>query len=117
MYLHDQILFVESVAVSPAIQERGVGWARMNYVENVAIQKDVKIQLYTNTKMYKNIAMYQQLGYKVVDTRQEDGYSRFFSRNPSQSDSLQSAFAIFLVQHRSLIAKVGLSYERISGQY
>jgi ribosomal protein S18 acetylase RimI-like enzyme len=73
MYLHDQILFVESVAVSPAIQERGVGWARMNYVENVAIQKDVKIQLYTNTKMYKNIAMYQQLGYKVVDTRQEDG--------------------------------------------
>jgi ribosomal protein S18 acetylase RimI-like enzyme len=78
MYLHDQILFLESVVVSPAMQGRGVGRAHMNYAENVAIQKDVNIRLYTNTKMYENIAMYQNLSYKVIDTRQEDGYSRIF---------------------------------------
>ena len=64
-------LLVESVAVSPAFQGRGLGRRLMAHAETLARSSGfMEIRLYTNQRFVENIELYRRLGYHVE--REED---------------------------------------------
>ena len=72
-------LLVENVAVHPSAQGRGVGRALMAFAETQARGSGVRtLRLYTNEIMLDNIRLYEYLGYRELERRLEDGYSRVF---------------------------------------
>jgi GNAT superfamily N-acetyltransferase len=74
-------LLLESVAVDPATQGRGVGRALIAFAEQAAAESGLEaVELYTNAAMAGNLELYPRLGYDAVDRRTEDGYDRVFFR-------------------------------------
>jgi ribosomal protein S18 acetylase RimI-like enzyme len=75
-------LLVESVAVDPNFQRRGIGRALMAHAERHAEEHDLdELRLYTNAAMTENLNLYPRLGYREDDRRTEDGFDRvFFSK-------------------------------------
>ena len=60
----DGVLLIESVAVGPAAQGRGLGPRLLAFAEQQARARGLStLRLYTNEKMVSNIALYQRLGY------------------------------------------------------
>jgi GNAT superfamily N-acetyltransferase len=59
-------LLIENVAVSPALQGRGLGRKLLAHAEQVAASLGhSKIKLYTNKLFAENVRFYQKLGYGV----------------------------------------------------
>jgi ribosomal protein S18 acetylase RimI-like enzyme len=59
-------LLIVNVAVSPAVQGRGLGRQLLAHAERLAIEAGYReIRLYTNKLMDVNIALYQRLGYRI----------------------------------------------------
>jgi len=76
-------LLLESVAVAPAFQGRGIGGALIAFAEAQAADLGLgAVELYTNAAMTDNLALYPRLGYDEVERRTEDGYDRVFFRKP-----------------------------------
>lgn len=77
----DGALLLESVAVAPGLQGRGIGGALIAFAEAQAVELDLRaVELYTNAAMTDNLALYPRLGYEEVGRRTEDGYDRVFFR-------------------------------------
>jgi ribosomal protein S18 acetylase RimI-like enzyme len=74
-------LMLESVAVDPPAQGRGVGRALIGWAERHARAAGLEaVELYTNAAMAGNVALYPRLGYRMVGRRTEEGYDRVFFR-------------------------------------
>jgi ribosomal protein S18 acetylase RimI-like enzyme len=74
-------LLLESVAVSPAHQGRGIGRALIGHAERLASARGLdRVELYTNALMTENLAMYPRLGYERAGRRHDGGYDRVFFR-------------------------------------
>jgi ribosomal protein S18 acetylase RimI-like enzyme len=59
-------LLVENVAVSPALQGRGLGRRLMAHAEALAtLQGCAEVRLYTNRLFVANIELYWRLGYRI----------------------------------------------------
>ena len=81
LYPRQGHLHVENVAVLPSRQGLGLGRALLSFVETEAVRRGLQtIELYTNVKMTENLEFYPRLGYREVDRREEDGFSRVFFR-------------------------------------
>lgn len=62
-------LLIESVAVSPDHQKRGLGTVLLQHAEKQAEQLELpKLRLYTNQKFRSNIDFYQRFGFKIERT-------------------------------------------------
>jgi ribosomal protein S18 acetylase RimI-like enzyme len=76
-------LLLESVAVDPAHQGRGIGRSLIDHAERVARDAGLgAVELYTNARMTENLRLYRSLGYELVDRRREDGFDRVFFSKP-----------------------------------
>jgi GNAT superfamily N-acetyltransferase len=74
-------LLLESVAVDPAHQGRGIGRSLIDHAEQVARDAGLgAVELYTNARMTENLRLYPSLGYDLIDRRREDGFDRVFFR-------------------------------------
>lgn len=72
---------LESVAVDPAHQGRGIGRSLIDHAEQVARDAGLgAVDLYTNAHMTENLRLYPSLGYALVDRRREHGFDRVFFR-------------------------------------
>jgi GNAT superfamily N-acetyltransferase len=78
-YPRPEALFIENVAVDPAVQGQGCGKLLLQFAEQHA--RDLKLatlSLYTNEVMTENLGFYAHLGFIEVDRRHEDGYDRVY---------------------------------------
>jgi len=81
--LQGPALLLESVAVDPSDQGRGIGRLLIGHAEQVARDAGLgAVELYTNAHMTENLRLYPSLGYDLVDRRHEDGFDRVFFRKP-----------------------------------
>ncbi|HEX8102317.1 MAG TPA: GNAT family N-acetyltransferase [Solirubrobacteraceae bacterium] len=72
-------LHVLCLAIEPARQGAGLGRALMAHAEAVARERGLpEVRVYTNAAMTESLAFYPRLGYREVDRRVEDGYSRVY---------------------------------------
>ena len=81
--LGDTALLLESVAVDPANQGRGIGRSLIDHAQRVARDAGLgAVELYTNAHMTENLRLYPSLGFDLVDRRREDGFDRvYFSKS------------------------------------
>ncbi|MEM6670466.1 MAG: GNAT family N-acetyltransferase [Pseudomonadota bacterium] len=74
-------MHLETVAVAPAHQGKGVGRALIEHAEIEARQRKLgTVALYTNVCMTENLGLYAVLGYEETERRTEDGFDRVFFR-------------------------------------
>ncbi|GAB2571312.1 acetyltransferase [Paractinoplanes abujensis] len=72
-------LEVETIAVSPAAQGRGVGARLLAFADQRARELGLpEVRLCTNVAMVENIAYYPRRGYVETHRQREDGFSRVF---------------------------------------
>jgi len=75
----EDALFIENIAVDPAIQRKGYGRALLAFAERDARRLGLTaLRLYTNAAMTENLTYYPRLGFRETDRREEDGYKRVF---------------------------------------
>jgi ribosomal protein S18 acetylase RimI-like enzyme len=81
LQMQDTVLLLESVAVDPAHQGRGIGRSLIDHAEQVARDAGLgAVVLYTNAHMTENLRLYPSLGYDLIERRHEDGFDRVFFR-------------------------------------
>ncbi len=74
---------IETIAVDPRVQGRGVGRQLLSFAESQAKQSGyTSIYLSTHKLMYESQAIYGHLGYVEFDRRIVNGYDRIFVRKP-----------------------------------
>lgn len=72
-------LWLDTIAVDPAWQGRGIGRALLAFAEEEARRRNLpELRLLTHQAMLSNIALYARLGYVETDRRVEDGFARVF---------------------------------------
>jgi ribosomal protein S18 acetylase RimI-like enzyme len=72
-------LWIDNVAVEPALKGQGLGRALMAFAEQEARARSLaEIRLLTNALMQANIALYARLGYAETERRQEKGRARVY---------------------------------------
>jgi len=75
----DDHLLLESIAVAPGAQGRGLGALLMRRAEDDAHDAGrTEVRLYTNAAMTENIAMYPRFGYVETHRGGQDGFRRVF---------------------------------------
>lgn len=72
-------MMLENVAVRSAATGQGIGKRLIGLCERMAKQSSLTaVRLYTNEKMTENLSLYPHLGYREIDRRSEQGFSRVF---------------------------------------
>jgi GNAT superfamily N-acetyltransferase len=72
-------LWIDNVAVEPALKGQGLGRLLMAFAEDEAGRRGFgEIRLLTNALMQSNIALYARLGYAETERRQEKGRARVY---------------------------------------
>ena len=72
-------LWVDNVAVEPALHGRGLGRALLAFAEDEARRRGhAELRLLTNERMTRNIVLYARLGYAETERREEDGLRRVY---------------------------------------
>lgn len=85
-FAREAALFVESVAVLPDQQGRGIGRALLTFAEAHARDAGLaRIELYTNARMTRNLALYPRLGYRETGRRVEAAFERVFFEKPLEA--------------------------------
>jgi len=75
----DDYLLLDTVAILPEFQGKGLGKQLIGFAEQYAAANGYpEIRLYTNEKMTENIPFYKNLGYSEYDRKVEDGFSRVY---------------------------------------
>lgn len=75
------VMFLENVAVDPAMAGRGIGKALISLCENAARDAGVTaVTLYTNVAMTANQSLYPYLGYEETHRHTDDGFHRVYYR-------------------------------------
>jgi GNAT superfamily N-acetyltransferase len=73
--------YIDTVAVVPAMQGKGVGRALLIFAEREAARRGYRsIYLCTNVKMTENQAFYPKIGYVEYERKFDQGYDRIFYR-------------------------------------
>ena len=88
LVLHAQppAMFVESVAVLPERQGRGLGRELLRFAESRARTAGLaEVTLYTNERMTENLTFYPALGYDETGRGIQDGFARVFYRKVLRS--------------------------------
>jgi ribosomal protein S18 acetylase RimI-like enzyme len=74
-------LLLESVAVAPSHQGRGIGRRLIEHAEALAREGGLEsVELYTNVHMTENLSLYPALGYEETGRATEDGFERVYFR-------------------------------------
>jgi GNAT superfamily N-acetyltransferase len=72
-------LWLDNVAVEPALKGQGLGRALLAFAEAEARRRRLpEVRLLTHQRMRSNIALYARAGYVETDWRTEDGFDRVF---------------------------------------
>jgi GNAT superfamily N-acetyltransferase len=72
-----QAMLLDTVAVRPDAQGKGLGRALVAFCEKAARQAGLpRVRLYTNAKMTANLTLYPRMGYVPTGRRTEDGFDR-----------------------------------------
>jgi len=80
-YETDLGFYIDTVAVSPSSQGRGVGRALLEFAEQEAVRRGFRsIYLCTNSMMAENQVLYPRIGYVEYERKKEAGYDRVFYR-------------------------------------
>jgi ribosomal protein S18 acetylase RimI-like enzyme len=79
----DDHLHLETVAVAPDMQGRGVGGRLLAFAEERAAAAGLgEVRLYTNEKMTENLAFYARHGYRETHRDEQHGFRRVFFTKP-----------------------------------
>lgn len=80
-YETDAGFYIDTVAVLPDCQGKGVGKALLQFAEQEAIRRNFEsLYLCTNSKMTENQVLYPRIGYVEFDRQVVSGYDRVFYR-------------------------------------
>jgi GNAT superfamily N-acetyltransferase len=80
-YETEQGFYIDTVAVIPALQGRGVGRALLEFAEGEALRRGFgSLYLCTNVKMTENQVLYPKIGYVEYEHKHDQGYDRIFYR-------------------------------------
>jgi GNAT superfamily N-acetyltransferase len=80
-YETEQGFYIDTVAVIPALQGRGVGRALLEFAEDEALRRGyISLYLCTNVKMTENQVLYPKIGYVEYERKGDQGYDRIFYR-------------------------------------
>lgn len=72
-------ILLDNVAVSPAMQGRGLGRALIAFAERESRRRGfAELRLYTHALMVENIALYGRLGFSEIGRVQEKGFDRIY---------------------------------------
>jgi ribosomal protein S18 acetylase RimI-like enzyme len=75
----DGYLHLETVAVAPETQGRGVGGRLLGFAEEQAAAAGLgEVRLYTNEAMTENLAFYGRHGYRETHRTEQHGFRRVF---------------------------------------
>jgi len=78
---HGQAILLDTVALLPSSQGKGLGRKFMEFAENFAVKRGKpEIFLYTNQLMTENQSFYAKAGYSEYDRKVEDGFARIYYR-------------------------------------
>ncbi len=76
-------LWIDNVAVEPALKGQGLGRALMDFAEAEARRRNLpELRLLTNARMTTNIALYARLGFAETERREEKGRARVYMAKP-----------------------------------
>jgi GNAT superfamily N-acetyltransferase len=76
-------LLLDSVAVRPDVQGRGIGTRLLDLAEDHARSLHLgEIRLYTNEAMTENLSYYPRHGYVETHRAEQDGFRRVYFRKP-----------------------------------
>lgn len=76
-------LWVDNVAVEPAVKGQGLGRILMAFAEAEARRRGLaELRLLTNALMAANIALYTRLGFVETERRTEKGRARVYMAKP-----------------------------------
>ena len=76
-------LFVETLAVPPEHQRKGVGTRLMRFADSEARRFGLtEVSLYTHSRMAPSLAFYRALGFALRERREEHGYERIYLVRP-----------------------------------
>lgn len=76
-------MHLDTVAVHPDAQGRGLGGHLVGWVEKTALRAGLcEVRLYTHARMRANVAWYPRLGYRIHARRQTFGFARIYFRKP-----------------------------------
>ncbi|WP_037670953.1 GNAT family N-acetyltransferase [Streptomyces griseus] len=79
--VHEDHLFLDSIAVRPDAHGKGVGRRLLGFVDERARASGVpEVRLYTNAMMWENQKIYPKYGYEVVERRVDGPYDRIHYR-------------------------------------
>jgi ribosomal protein S18 acetylase RimI-like enzyme len=74
-------LYLDSIAVHPDAQGKGVGGRLLRFVEAHARALGLpELRLYTNAMMWENQKVYPKFGYEVTERRVDGPYDRIHYR-------------------------------------
>ncbi len=76
---HPDHLLLESVAVAPDVQGRGIGSALLRFTDEQAAAAGLpEVRLYTHEAMTENIRLYERHGYRETHRARQDDFDRVF---------------------------------------
>ncbi|MGK7863730.1 GNAT family N-acetyltransferase [Falsiroseomonas sp. E2-1-a4] len=76
-------LWIDNVAVEPALKGQGLGRMLMDFAEAEARRRALpELRLLTNARMAANIALYTRLGFTETERREEKGRARVYMAKP-----------------------------------
>jgi GNAT superfamily N-acetyltransferase len=76
-------LWLDNVAVEPALKGQGIGRALLAFAEEEARRLGLpEIRLLTHQRMLANIALYARCGYVETERRVEHGFARVYMTKP-----------------------------------
>jgi GNAT superfamily N-acetyltransferase len=91
-YETDLGFYIDTVAVLPSSQSKGVGRALLQFAEHEALRRGYRsIYLCTNSKMTENQTLYPRVGYVEYDRKNEAGYDRVFYRKQLATEAAHGA--------------------------
>lgn len=73
----DGSIMIDTIAVLPCFQQKGLGRLLVEFAVNHALQKKAdRVRVYTNAAMIENLRWYEKLGFYEIGRKVENGYNR-----------------------------------------